>query len=162
MGKWKVCERCLTKTISEEGVRRKMAQECPGASPNIAMALAAQAKLDEERKRKLVLFDAKGLPGMVCLSCGAFTTTLVTNSNLSYSCIPKKGATRRAGKLSKGEQNLRRFRRGRHPDERQKETKIAATWRVDGEGGFAPEWSDDGGHERPEEGCRGCGIPLQP
>ena len=82
------------------------------------------------------------------------TTTLVTNSNLSYSCIPpRKGATRRAGKLSKGEQNLRRFRRGRHPDERQKETKLTATWRVDGEGGFAPDWSDD-----EEEGGKGSGL----
>ena len=57
--------------------------------------------------------------------------------------------------MTKGEQNLKRVQRGWHPDERQKKTKLTATWHVDGEGGFAPVWSD-----QDDEDDRGKGNGL--
>ena len=135
-GNSRLCEVCLLRVHSSKAERAAEQQECPGVATAIQEVLTKSASL--WRSHSLVLFSCGGLPGLLCLTCGAVTTT--RNKHLTLSCL----GTRKA----RGQDALRRYKRGQHPDPKHLQyygvDRIDAAWRVDDGGAIVEESCADG------------------
>ena len=101
-----------------------MWRSCPGAALRIRSVLEGNSYL--YKPHSLQLFSSAGTPGLFCTSCGCYTS--VIEQHLGLSCLGKPG--------KQGKQCISRYLKGLHPQAREGQRKVDASWSVDQYGGI--------------------------
>ena len=111
-----LCDFCLARAASwQSAAKRSRSEVCPRACDEMTRAIEAQ-----DLGHRLCLVSYKGVPSVVCVTCGARCTT--RREGLVAPC---PGATKH------GRETFSRIRRGFHPDTRKK-TPLEAVFKVEG------------------------------